>query len=127
MTAVLVHEGDDPPRWRVTVSGEVTADEFAALAADYRASVKRWSRVLIDATAVADAPAMLSLLVRERRSAECPGEVRQAAIVDESAAAVARSWVRLTAPGSGGAQAFVSESAAEAWLLEAVHSTSGGS
>lgn len=127
MSADVVHVDGTPSYWRVDLVGEVTAEDFRHLAADYRAQVGTWSRVLIDASGLVNASQALTLLVRERGAAACIAEVRQAAVVNESSAAAARSWVRLVAPGSGGAQAFVSREAALSWLCQPVQSTTGGS
>ena len=127
MTAELTHVEGTPPYWRVDLVGEVTPEEFHRLAAAYRGQVGTWSRVLIDAFGLANPSQVLTLLVKERSAAPCTAEVRQAAVVNEASAAVARSWVRLSAPGSGGAQAFAHGEAALAWLCEAVQSTTGGS
>lgn len=127
MTVSVTAVEGEAPYCCVSMSGEIGEQEFGSLVREYRESVAPWTRVLIDASTVINASSILTMLVQARNHGECPEGVRQAAVVPESAAAVARTWVRLISPGSGGVQAFTSERSALTWLQEAIQSTSGGS
>lgn len=105
----------------------VTQSEFDAAAVEIAPSLQRWARVLVDATTLSNASEVLTMLLRAPCRAQWPVDVRQAAVVRQQAAAVARSWIRATGPGSAGTQAFATREAAVAWLDQEYQTTTGGS
>jgi hypothetical protein len=94
----------------------VTQPEFDAAAIEIAPFLHRWARLLVDATALSNAPEVLTMLLRAPCRALWPADLRQAAVVRQQAAAVARSWIRATGPGSAGTQAFTTRESAVAWL-----------
>jgi hypothetical protein len=111
----------------VRLWGSVTQAEFDAMAEAARPHLREWLRVLVDASDLENAPEVLTMLLRAPCRAQIPHGVRQAAVVGPRAAAVARAWVRVVSPGSGGAQAFSSREPALEWLLLEYQTTTGGS
>jgi hypothetical protein len=111
----------------VRLLDEVTPSEFDAAAAELAPAVRPWTRLLVDATALSNASDVLTMLLRAPCRAQWPAHVRQAAVVRQQAAAVARAWIRATGPGSAGTQAFASRESAVAWLEQEFQTTTGGS
>jgi hypothetical protein len=105
----------------------VTQSEFDAATAKLAPVLHPWTRLLVDATALSNAPDVLTMLLRAPCRAQWPTHVRQAAVVRQQAAAVARAWIRATGPGSAGTQAFASRESAVAWLEREFQTTTGGS
>lgn len=111
----------------VRLRDAVTQSEFDAAAIEIAPSLHRWARVLVDATALTNAPDVLTMLLRAPCRGQWPADVRQAAVVRPQAAAVARSWIRVMGPGSAGTQAFATRDSAVAWLGQEFQTTTGGS
>ena len=74
----------------VRLRDAVTQSEFDAAAIEIAPSLHRWARVLVDATALTNAPDVLTMLLRAPCRGQWPADVRQAAVVRPQAAAVAR-------------------------------------
>lgn len=105
----------------------VTQAEFDAAAAEVVPVLHPWTRLLVDATSLSNAPDVLTMLLRAPCRAQWPAQVRQAAVVRQQAAGVARAWIRATGAGSGGTQAFASRESAVAWLEQEFQTMTGGS
>lgn len=111
----------------VRLLGVVTQAEFDGAATEISVVLEPWTRVLIDAMALANAAEVLTMFMRVPCREQWPANVRQAAVVGQQAAAVARSWIRAAGPGSAGTQAFTSRESAITWLEQVYQTTTGGS
>ena len=105
----------------------VTQSEFDEAAIETAPLLHPWMRLLLDATELVNAPDVLTMLLRGPCRGQWPAHVRQAAVVRQQAAAVARSWIRATGHGSAGTQAFATREYAVAWLGQEYQTTTGGS
>lgn len=118
-----------PEREYVTVilSGTVTPQEFDAAAPEVRTLLQPWTRVLYDASTLANSGEVLALLMKAPCGGRLPEGVRHAAVLPPASPAIARTFVRVASPGSAGAQAFTAHASAVAWLMQEYQTTTGGS
>ncbi len=111
----------------VRLWGTLTQGEFDQAVVGILAAAQEWSRILVDASALHNAGATLTMFMKSDCRGQLPRHVRQAAVVGPSAAAVARTWIRVASEGSAGTQAFAAREPAIEWLLADYQTTTSGS
>ncbi len=127
MACALTPAGTPDGFVEVCLTGVVTQGEFDELSDRLAQHMHEWSRVLFDAASLENPTEVLTMVVRATCRVVLLAHVRQALVVGDNAAAAARTWVRLSSPGSAGVQAFTSRDVAVEWLVAAYQSTTGGS
>lgn len=111
----------------VRLWGTLTPDEFDEAAESIVPALSEWARILVDAAELDNPTEVLKMFLQARWRPRLPEHLRQAAVVNPRAAAVARAWIRVASPRSAGAQAFRDRRSALDWLLADYQSTTGGS